>query len=848
MRTSTSERVDMGNGDRARWLDLALGDGPDPDWRGPVTRVARSTRRASRGACSGRMTITPPSDRVLLEHMPDALVVVDGTLRVAYRSPSARRVFQGRLDEPDDLRLDALFHTEDAQPVRALVHEALTRPCGTPTATVDLRYLPPTRPPSVLEAVATRVCEDGRPPLVAVMLRDVTESRRVGDELRAAADSAQAASEAKTEFLATMSHEIRTPLAGIIGVADLMFQTGLDEEQRNLARTLTESTGALQAVVTDILDISKIEANQVELESVDFDLHSAVGRLVESLSPSARGRGLELAFVIHADVPRDVRGDTGRFRQILSNLVTNAIKFTPAGEIVVTVSLERPVVDATALVRVEVADTGIGISADEMAGLFERFSQATASISRRFGGTGLGLAISRRFVELMGGQIGAQSVPGEGSMFWFTVRLETPATRQPAARTGVVAGRRVLIVDDVPERGSSRARELAGLDVRGAVIATVEEVPAALAAARQERDPFAVIIVEDSILGMTALRRARRIVTDERTGPVAVVAVTSLGRRGDAARARSAGVAAYLSRPLHPDDLRDTLREVIDPRRDAAAGPLTRHTLAERRDRSGARVLLVEDDPVLQRVLTAMLGRLGCHAEVAGTGGEAVEAASTERYDLILMDYRLPGFDGPTATLRIRAAEPVDRHTVIIGLTASATEADRARCLDAGMDDFLAKPVRLEAIRIMLEEWLPRQVAAGRADASPTEIGTASAAPLPDDLVDIDMFRTVQEMTADEPGDMLGDLIETFASEADRLIASMSAAMALGDGAGLVSAAHRLKGGSSAMGATRVAELAGRLERAGPAAVLSHDPAVLTMLSDAVAGTTAALLQMRDSR
>ena|SRR5579875_124904 len=606
----------------------------------------------------------------------------------------------------------------------------------------------------------------------------------------AARAAAEEAARVKSAFLATMSHEIRTPLNGVLGMTSLLQSTALSGEQREYVETIRTSAEALLDIVNDILDFSKIEAGKLELEIIACDIREAVDDVLELLAEAAQRKGIALAAVIDPAVPPVLRGDPGRLRQVLTNLVGNAVKFTEEGAVVVRVAPAPAATDDQPLtLRFAVQDTGIGIPPELQPRLFQAFTQGDSSTTRRYGGTGLGLAICKQLVELMGGQIGLNSTPGHGSTFWFTV----PFAREPAEPTAdtdprpLLGDRPLLVVDRHALRRAALVEQLVLWQAR------VTEV--AFLTADMPVDRYAAVLLDvrgpdDPALGLV---RAG--------GGPPVIALVDLGDQATVVAARAAGAAACLTRPLRSAALARTLVAVVSgaaplPEASAAGSPALAAV-------AHARVLVAEDNAVNQRVVARLLERLGCAVDVVANGQEAVAAAARRPYDLILMDCQMPEMDGFAATAAIREREGATRHTPIVALTANALPSDRERCLAAGMDDYLPKPVRAEELAVVLRRWL------GTAEPAP-------AAPLAPNAPTLDP-RALADLGAGAFGggaELVREIVTLFLRDAPRRLASLRQLAQQGEAAELRRVAHALKGESGYIGAQRLRALCEQLEAA----------------------------------
>ena len=556
--------------------------------------------------------------------------------------------------------------------------------------------------------------EGGRPAGLLGIVRDISERKQIEEELTRARDAAEANTRMKSSFLANMSHEIRTPMNGVIGMSNLLLDTRLDGEQREFAETIRSSAESLLTVLNDILDFSKIEAGKLHFEAVDFSPLESVESALDLLAPRAAAKGIELAAFISPDVPRFLRGDPGRLRQVLLNLLGNAVKFTERGEVVLHATvLEQN--EQEAMLRFEVSDTGVGIAPDVVQRLFRPFSQADGSTTRRFGGTGLGLAIAKQIIELMDGTIGVQSRVGAGSTFWFTIPLPKPAEPVPVELTAPVddlTGLRILAVDDVATNRRILSHYTRVWGLRAEVVADARLALHWLRQAAAEGDPFRLVISDYQMPQIDGLMLARELRSDASLRQTPFLLFTPLDRRLAPVELQELGITAVVTKPIRVHELLTAVRAALVPlvttptRQDPSppAAPFHRETTAAPRR---GRVLVAEDNPVNQRVILLQLQRMDYAVDVAGNGFEVLAALDRASYDLILMDCQMPEMDGFETTCRIRTGSHSDVY--IIALTANAMEGDRESCLSGGMDDYLSKPTRPSDLQAALQRATKRR-------------------------------------------------------------------------------------------------------------------------------------------
>lgn len=680
--------------------------------------------------------------------------------------------------------------------------------------------------------------------------------RQSNQRLDKALDEARESARVKTAFLATVSHELRTPMNGVIGMTSLLMETSLTPEQQSYAETIRQCGEALLQLINDVLECSKIEAGKLELECLDFNLRTTVEHVLAQFAERAETKGLELTGLVHAAVPTGLKGDPGRLRQVLTNLVANAVKFTDKGEVTLQAYLEEDLPDS-AVIRFEVTDSGIGISPNTQAKLFRPFVQADSSTTRKYGGTGLGLSISKQLVELMGGNIGVRSTEGQGSTFWCTARLLKQASSPRAIfPMGDLAGKRVLIVDDNESNRLILHHLASGWGMIDELAEDADSALRRISEATKRGAPYDLAILDVIMPGKDGLQLAREIQHHPEGSGIRLVVMTSMLQRGHAEQARQAGAMGYLPKPVRHDELRDCLRTVLglagsqkpkEPRTLSIVPQLvTRHTVAENIQRR--RVLVVEDNTVNQKLAVRMVEKLGYQADVVANGQEALTALKKGDYAAILMDCQMPIMDGFETTRNIRAGKATAAsdetqaggntrsdmasssipHIPIIAVTANAMQGDRERCLAAGMDDYLSKPIKLDELRTALARWATSATTTAVAEEQ-TSVHTTT-----DPTRGIfDPAKMYQNLGSDN--DLFAQLICLFLDRHQTMLAEIRTALANADSSTVERAAHTFKGTAGNLCASEVGLTASRLEAVGRLNALHDAPPVYAQLELEVA-------------
>ncbi|MFN0044098.1 MAG: response regulator [Alphaproteobacteria bacterium] len=812
-------------------------------------------------------------EALIWEQMYDGVIITDLQGRITNWNPAAEAVFGYPASETLGRTPDILRRADSDSGHTARILDAVRRD-GRWSGEID--FVRKDSSEGICQTVVAPLrTEDGHLIAAIWVNQDITEQKQSEEALRAAKEQAESANVTKSRFLATMSHEIRTPMNGVLGMLDLVLDTPLDEEQNSYVNTARKSGEALMVILDDVLDFSKMEAGKLSLESVNLDLREVVEDVLGLLSIQAQSKGIEISAIIEPDVPTLLRGDPGRIRQILLNLVGNAVKFTQQGGVGVTVATEK-VGAGHARLRVEIMDTGVGIPFERQKDMFNEFTQADPSTTRRFGGTGLGLAISKKLVELMDGNIGVNSIPGRGSTFWFVINLElqmgapVPADEWDAR----IGARRILVVDNNPISGRIMERRLAARGQFTKLARTGAEAIALMTAAATEESGFEAALIDKELPDMAGEQLAERIRNIPRLGAPKLALLCQATDRVTTERASAVGFDGHLVKPVRQRALSETIASMFGftvagttrasaGESDARKAALTPHAVGRPR----AKLLLAEDSKINQVVAIAMLGKSGYLIDAVDNGREALEAVSSRPYDLVLMDVSMPEMDGLDATRAIRALSGDVRRIPIIAMTAHAMESDREICLAAGMNDYVTKPVDRVKLLNAVARWLgtdnkptaratPQPNTAPEQSAAQTAKPAATQTPVPRPpapaptrpILRVNPIATrangaknapiarssgqavggrieepkalvldgevLRQLERDTNSVIIQDLIGTFVAELAERLQRITAAVRVGDMSAMLREAHALKSSSGTFGALQLQAQARAIEMA----------------------------------
>jgi two-component system, sensor histidine kinase and response regulator len=767
----------------------------------------------------------------LVVNNPAAIIVLDEKERIASCNPAFEHLFGFAQKEIIGANLDMLITTEMTQQEAAqFTQQAMT---GGTVHGIGKRQ----RKDGVLvdvEILGVPIVVGEQKVGALAIYHDITELQRARQE-------AEEANRAKSEFLANMSHEIRTPMNGVIGMLELTLETSLSAEQREYLNISLQSAEALLALINDILDFSKIEAKRMELEKINFNLRTTVEETASTLAQRAQDKGLELACLIHPDVMSDLIGDPTRLRQILTNLIGNAIKFTHQGEVVIKA---EPIgeTDSHTTVYFSVQDTGIGIPSDRLKSVFERFTQVDGSTTRKYGGSGLGLTICKQLVEAMGGEIGVQSTAGVGSTFWFQITFEKqPIERRETAPLIInpvnLSEMRILGVDDNATNRTILTKTVEGFGCRVDTVASGSKSIEVLRIGLRDGDPYQVVLLDMQMPGMDGEQTARAIKGDPTLRDVRIIVLTSIGQRGDAAHMEALGCSGYLLKPVRQQMLYDALVAVLGRKEEKEPAIITRHLLSEQK-RSNQRILLAEDNPINQKLAVILLSKAGYSVEAVENGLQVIEKAKEGKYNAILMDVQMPEMDGFDATQHIREWESSrHRHVPIIAMTAHAMKGDRERCIEAGMDDYVSKPLEIPILLGVLDRWLNLQkteetqsVPKGEANPTAPLLSLARSEPIVEaaEAPVMDIERALERFGGDRA--FLIEMSRDYVAGLPERIKDLRSALEIHKANDLSRLAHNLKGVSANFSAGPLTKISAELEALGQQDDLASAPELLTHL------------------
>jgi two-component system, sensor histidine kinase and response regulator len=783
--------------------------------------------------------------RTILENIEDGYYEIDLAGNFIFFSDSLSRILGYSKDELMGMNYRQYMDKETARKVFGTFNQVYTT--GKAAKAVEWKLLTKDGSDRFVEAsISLRRDREGRPIGFQGMARDIT-ARKVTEVALLKAKLAEEASQAKSEFLANMSHEIRTPLNAIIGMTELAMDDDLDDRQRDAFHTITSEANALLAIINDVLDVSKMEAGKLDLEEIPFDLSVTLEDVADSIAFQALQKGLEVISHLSPDMPCRLTGDPGRLRQILINLSGNALKFTHKGEIYLHGELAGQIGERV-LIRFSVKDTGIGIPLDKQSAIFESFTQADGSTTRKYGGTGLGLAISKQLAELMGGEIGVESEPGRGSTFWFTAVFGKQREAAVERRNVSLKDLKVLVVDDNITNRLILVESLKSWDCLPIEVSGGEEALSALKESVSSEKTFNLILTDLQMPGMNGFDLAREVRASVSTR-IPIIMLSSSGNRGDGRRCTEIGIDGYLTKPIKRDRLHRAIGTVLGYSEEQTTNPrlVTKHTLSEEFGKEppppsfiGAkkdiRILLVEDYPTNQQVALRHLASAGYRVELAEDGQQAVDARKRTQYDLILMDIQMPVMDGYLATKLIRDMEIENRgalidsekcragksecRTPIIAMTAHAIKGYRERCLNSGMDDYITKPMKRKDLLAMVEKWTSPVPVAHSTVCEPEAPGLT-----PDKTAPMDYERALFEFEHDEA--FLKEALKGFLGAVNNQIIAMQQAITAGNADMVRRESHSIKGGAANLTANDLSEAAFQLETIGKSGNLNGGPEIM---------------------
>ncbi len=791
-------------------------------------------RRSSDAASPGRDApgeSAAEAFRRLSHAAGEGICEIDAAGRIRYVNPAAARELHATADELVNLSIHDVLHPNESDEDTCPLYWALT--CGRDFHVKEDTFWNRNGDRFLVEYLCTPIKEADAVVGAVITFQNIEVRRDIQQWLAQKHDMAVESARLKSEFLANMSHEIRTPLNGIIGMTGVLLETDLSAEQTRLAKIVDSSAHSLLAIVNDILDFSKIESGKMNFETLDFDLLAVVESTIDSFAERAQTKGLELASLVEPNVPLRLRGDPGRLRQVFTNLLGNALKFTERGEVILHISRQQET-DTQITIRFAVMDTGIGVSEADQQQLFQPFTQADSSTTRVYGGTGLGLGICKKIAEQMNGKIGVESQVGDGSTFWFTARFDKQMSPAPEADVDRLLDRRILVVDDNDTCRRILRRQL---ERQGAICQEASDAGAAIealrrAASRDER--MDIVLLDASVRDAGSVADSDEIQTVHAIAGTRLLMLTRIVTEG--ATELDTRHFPRVQKPVRQSQVIDVVIAALGPRATDAQtvdqeplfaasahgdGPREAFTMWHGRR---PRILVAEDNQINQQVAIQQLQRLGCTADAVANGYEALEAMARIPYDLVLMDCQMPELDGYAATRELRKRETGSRHTPVIAITAHAMPSDRIQCEKAGMDDYIAKPVMIERLAEILRQHL-------RATADvPSETQTDPLPPELAGIIDAVMWQSLHDIQSRSGNDFVNDILNLYFECATKYLGALREGLATGDSHAVMHAAHSLKGSSSNLGFNTIATLSADLEQAGRQGALLNARRTLPVL------------------